>query len=55
MIECNHCGETLSAANDDELRRSLTRHMHEQHPDIEFSEDDARELVESNAYSATDS
>jgi predicted small metal-binding protein len=55
VIECNSCGETLSGANDDELRRALIRHMGEQHPDVEFSGDDANELVESSAYSATDS
>jgi predicted small metal-binding protein len=54
VIECNYCGETLSAANDDELRQVLIRHVHEQHPDVEFSEDDARARVES-AYTATDS
>jgi predicted small metal-binding protein len=55
VIECNYCGETLSGANDDELRRCLVRHTDEQHPDVEFSEDDASRLVESGAYSATDS
>lgn len=55
VIECNYCGETLSAANDDELRRCLVRHTDEQHPDVEFSEDDASQLVTSGAYSATDS
>jgi predicted small metal-binding protein len=55
VIECNYCGETLSAADDDELRRSLIRHTQEQHPDVDLSEDNARELVESTAYSATDS
>jgi predicted small metal-binding protein len=55
VIECNYCGETLSAANDDELRRCLIRHMEQQHPDVEFSADDANELVGSTAYSATDS
>jgi predicted small metal-binding protein len=55
VIECNYCGETLSAGDDDELRRSLIRHTQEQHPDVDLSEDNARELVESTAYSATDS
>jgi predicted small metal-binding protein len=55
VIECDYCGETLSAGDDDELRRSLIRHTQEQHPDVDFSEDDASELVESSAYSATDS
>jgi predicted small metal-binding protein len=55
VIECNYCGETLSAENDDELRRTLSRHTQEQHPDVDLSEDDANELVASTAYSATDS
>jgi predicted small metal-binding protein len=55
VIECNYCGETLSATNDDELRRSVIRHMEQEHPDVEYSDEDAAELVGSNAYSATDS
>jgi predicted small metal-binding protein len=55
VIECNECGETVSAANDDELRKELIRHMKTEHSDVEFDEDRAAELVEENAYTATDS
>jgi predicted small metal-binding protein len=55
VIECNECGETLSAANDEELADELIRHMKEEHPDVEIDSDRAAELVGENAYTATDS
>ncbi|MEA2425142.1 MAG: hypothetical protein QOH13_1552 [Thermoleophilaceae bacterium] len=55
VIECNECGETLSAANDEELRDELIRHTKEEHPDVEIDSDRAAELVGENAYTATDS
>ena len=36
VIECNFCGETLSAANDAELRACVLRHMESEHGDEEF-------------------
>jgi predicted small metal-binding protein len=54
VIECNECGETVAAANDDELARSLAAHLsseHDQQPD----EDEVRDLVHEQAYDATDS
>jgi len=55
VIECNFCGETLSAANDDELRACLARHMESEHGDEEFGDDAVAEVVEAQAYSASDS
>jgi predicted small metal-binding protein len=55
VIECNVCGETLSADNDDELVGRLVRHMQSQHSGVEFNDDEAREVVDDGAYSATDS
>jgi predicted small metal-binding protein len=55
VIECNICGETLSAANDDELRSCVDRHMQSEHPDEEFDDDSIAALVEEQAYSASDS
>lgn len=55
VLECNYCGETLSAANDDELRACLIRHMNAEHEQIEFDDDGAAEIVEEQAYSASDS
>ena len=51
VIECNFCGETLSAANDDELVKTARRHMDERHPDEQ--PDDAQ--VRAQAYDASDS
>lgn len=55
VIECNFCGEVLSAANDDELAEVLRRHLDDQHADAAIDEQRARDTVERNAYSATDS
>jgi predicted small metal-binding protein len=54
VIECNECGETISAANDEELVANLSEHLaseHEQEPD----EDEVADLVHEQAYDATDS
>jgi hypothetical protein len=55
VIDCNECGETISAANDDELAKELTRHMESEHPDVEWDGERAGELVSAQAYEATDS
>jgi len=54
VIECNECGETISAANDEELASHLAEHLrseHEQQPEQEEIDD----LVHEQAYDATDS
>jgi hypothetical protein len=55
VIECNFCGETLSAANDDDLVGCARRHMEDQHADTEVDEQQVREMVDRGAYDATDS
>jgi predicted small metal-binding protein len=55
VIECNFCGETLSAANDEELVKTARRHMEEQHPEGAPDEARVRELVGEQAYDAMDS
>ena len=54
VIECNECGETLGAANDEELVRVLGAHLESEH-DIHVDADDLTELVEGEAYEAMDS
>jgi predicted small metal-binding protein len=54
VIECNECGETISAANDDELARRLTGHLASEH-DEQADEDEVTDMVHEQAYEATDS
>jgi predicted small metal-binding protein len=55
VVECNRCGETLAAANDEELLRRMRAHAEAEHPDSEWDEDGARKTIETEAYDATDS
>lgn len=54
VIECNECGETISAANDDELQAHLTAHLRSEHGQEPDSEEVA-DLVHEQAYDAMDS
>jgi hypothetical protein len=54
VIECNECGETLQAANDEELVRVLGAHLSSEH-DMQVDEEELTELVEAEAYEAMDS
>jgi len=54
VIECNECGETVSAANDEELARHLAEHLRGQH-DLEPDDEEVTDLVHDEAYDATDS
>jgi len=54
VIECNECGETLGAANDEELVRALGAHLQSEH-DMEVDGEELTELVEGEAYDAMDS
>jgi predicted small metal-binding protein len=54
VIECNECGETLQAANDEELARALGVHLQQEH-ELEVDREDLTELVEAEAYEAMDS
>jgi len=55
VIDCNECGETLKAANDEELASVLSEHMSAEHSDVDCNDEEAAELVQRRAYSATDS
>jgi hypothetical protein len=54
VIECNECGEPLTAANDEELVRSLGAHLESEH-DEQPDAGELAELVADEAYEATDS
>ncbi len=54
VIECNECGETLQAAENEELVRILAAHLESEH-DMEPDEEELTELVEAEAYEAMDS
>jgi predicted small metal-binding protein len=54
VIDCD-CGHTLQAANDDDLFKLTRAHVDEEHPDMDLSDDQVRELVAGKAYEASDS
>ena len=54
VIECNICGEPLSAATDNELLTQVHRHYATEHEDAALAEDQAREMIEREAYDAGD-
>jgi predicted small metal-binding protein len=54
VIECDECGETITAADDDELARRLGTHMRSEH-DREVDAEELEELVDGEAYEAMDS
>ncbi|MBA2644744.1 MAG: hypothetical protein H0U80_04805 [Solirubrobacterales bacterium] len=54
VIECNQCGETISAADDDELTERLAGHLESEHDD-EMETGRLADFVSANAYDATDS
>lgn len=55
VIDCNECGATIEAANDEELARELDSHMKSEHSGAEWDGEQASELVSAQAYDATDS
>ena len=55
VMECNICGETLAAANDDELALRLRSHSESEHPSAGYDEHRARDLIAQEAYDASDS
>ena len=55
VIECNICGETLAAANDEELLRRLREHHAEDHSGSSYDEEQGRRMIDSEAYTASDS
>ena len=54
VIECNECGETISAANDEELQAHLAGHLRTEH-DLEPDDEEVADLVHETAYDAMDS
>jgi hypothetical protein len=54
VIDCE-CGKTLQAANDDDLAEAVRSHVAEDHPDMDMSDEQAREMVSAQAYDAQDS
>jgi predicted small metal-binding protein len=54
VIECNECGDAVTAADDDELARRVDAHMRQEH-EIKLGEDELEELVAEEAYDAMDS
>src|SRR3954470_6025068 len=54
VVECDICGETISAASDDELVGRVSDHLESEHEQAP-SEDEVRAMVEQEAYDATDS
>ncbi|MEA2332454.1 MAG: hypothetical protein QOH58_2592 [Thermoleophilaceae bacterium] len=54
VIDCE-CGRTLQAANDDDLATQVRAHVDEDHPDMQLTDEQARELVAARAYEASDS
>jgi hypothetical protein len=55
VIECNLCGELVSAATDDELTTGLLRHHAERHEGSSLDDGEASRLVADEAYEASDS
>lgn len=54
VIECDECGETITAATDAELVKRLGAHLRSEH-DMEPDNEELDELVDGEAYEATDS
>ena len=54
VIECNECGETVSAADDEELAGRLAAHLRSEHGE-EPEDGEVADLVHEQAYEATDS
>jgi Protein of unknown function (DUF1059) len=54
VIDCE-CGKTLQAANDEDLAAAVREHVAQDHPDMELSDDQVREMVSAQAYDAQDS
>ena len=54
VVECNICGETISAAGDEELVGRVTEHLESEH-DEEPDREEIEAMVAEEAYEATDS
>lgn len=54
VVECNICGETISAASDEELAGRVEDHLRSEH-DESPDAGDVASMVAREAYEATDS
>jgi predicted small metal-binding protein len=54
VIECDVCGDTVTAATDDELVRHLAEHLRQEH-EQDPNPDDLQAVVAEEAYDAMDS
>jgi predicted small metal-binding protein len=54
VVECNICGETISAESDDELKGRLGDHLGSAH-DRGASPEELDDVIAREAYEATDS
>jgi predicted small metal-binding protein len=54
VIECDVCGDTVTAATDDELARHLAEHLQQEH-DQQADPDELKTVVAGKAYDAMDS
>jgi predicted small metal-binding protein len=54
VIECDVCGQALTAADDPELAQRLGDHMRAEH-EADPDPDDLSDLIEGEAYDAMDS
>jgi predicted small metal-binding protein len=54
VLDCE-CGQTLQAANDEELQRAAREHVDKEHPDMELSDEQLSGMISERAYTATDS
>lgn len=54
VVECDICGETISASDDEELTGRLKDHLSDEH-DEEPTDDDVHQTVAHGAYDAMDS
>jgi predicted small metal-binding protein len=54
VIDCD-CGHTLQAGNDDDLLGVARQHMKQEHGDQQVSDDQLKEMIADQAYTAMDS
>jgi predicted small metal-binding protein len=54
VIDCD-CGQTLQAANDDDLFKETRAHVEQEHADKPLTDEQVREMVSAKAYEASDS
>jgi predicted small metal-binding protein len=54
VVECDICGETISAGDDEELAGRVGEHLASEH-DRSPSAEDVRSTIDRDAYDATDS